>query len=179
MTNSIFRSCVTSSAVLSAFAIGMPVQAATESMGSQTEMIAPVVLTKTQDLDFGTIAPSNANGRVTINARTGARTGNANVTLIGTNGQRGLFSVTAEPGTTVNLTGQSGAIWLNGPGTARMRMVRFRVNRNNGGQRTLPRDYNIPASGTMTVGFGARLRVGANQTPGSYSGTFDLTVEYQ
>jgi len=179
MLRSITHSFAACAATLMLGAIGTTANAATGSVGSQTEMIAPITLEKTQDLDFGTIAPSAINGNVTINARTGVRSGNANVTLIGTDGQRGLFTVSAEPGATINLTGENGNIFLNGPGTARMRMVRFRVNRNNGGQRRLPQEYTIPGSGTMTIGFGARLRVRANQPAGTYTGSFDLTVEYQ
>jgi len=165
-------------AVLMLLTTASAAHAAGETIGSNTEVIAPVTLTKTQDLDFGTIAPSDANGRVTINARTGNRTGNANVTLIGTDGQRGLFTITAEPRTVVTLSGGS-FVQLDGPAGQQMVMNRLRVNRNNGGQRTLPRDYNIPGSGTMSVGFGGRLRVNANQAAGSYTGNFDLTVEYQ
>lgn len=158
---------------------GTAAYAANETVGMSTDIIAPITLTKTQDLDFGTIAPTANNGTVTIHARTGNRTGNANVTLVGSNGQRALFNLAAEPNMTVTLSSASTRIWLAGPGTARMRMVRFRVNRNNGGQRTLPRNYTVPGSGNMSIGFGARLRVGANQTPGLYSGSVDLTVDYQ
>lgn len=149
--------------------------------GSATSnVVVPVQIVNTADLDFGQIIPNGTGtGRVTINARTGARTANANATLVGTSGfSRAEFTVTGAPRQFVNLTTTSPTITLTGPGTA-MTVNRLRVNRNNGGQRTLPRTFRIPNSGTMNVGFGGRLNVGSTQAPGIYSGTFDLTVAYQ
>ncbi len=145
-----------------------------------SSVVEPVQIVKTADLDFGQIIPNGTgNGRVIINARTGARTGNANVTLVGTTGfSRAEFTVTGERRRFVNLTTSSPTITLTGPGNA-MTINRLRVNRNNGGQRSLPRRYRIPNSGTMNIGFGGRLNVATDQAAGVYSGTFDLTVTYE
>lgn len=154
-------------------------QETTQGSASST-VIEPVQIVNTADLDFGQIIPGGTGtGRVIINARTNARTANANATLVGTSGfNRAEFTVTGEPRQFVNLTTASPTITLTGPG-ANMTVNRLRVNRNNGGQRQLPRVFRIPASGTMNIGFGGRLNVGSTQAPGIYSGTFDLTVAYQ
>lgn len=159
-------------------ALAVPAAAETGSVEVDTQVILPITLSNTQSLDFGRIVPSGGLGRVTINARNGNRNGNANVTLLGTESSRGLFVGTGEGGMTVTITGSAGQIVLTGPGDA-MEVRRLRVSRNNGGQRTLPRNYNIPNNGTINIGFGGRLFVGRNQAPGLYSGTFDLTMEYQ
>jgi hypothetical protein len=45
---------------------------------------------------------------------------------------------------------------------------------------TVPTLYRISSStGIFQFGLGARLRVGANQAPGNYTGTFRLTLIYQ
>ena len=158
-----------------------PVSAQETVQGAaEISIIEPVTIVKTADLDFGQIIPNGTgNGRVTIHARTGARTGNANVALLGTSGfSRAEFTVTGESRRFVILTTNSPTITLSGPGTD-MTVNRLRVNRNNGGQRSLPRRFRIPNAGTMNVGFGGRLNVGSNQAPGIYSGTFNLTVTYE
>ncbi len=160
-------------------AVGAPAFAEDADFDVNVTVVVPASLTNTQGLDFGKIVPSGSRGIVTINARNGNRSGNANVTLIGTDFSRGLFDATGEPGMTVTVSGSARRIFLAGPGGARMRVNRFRISRNNARQRGLPRNYAIPASGSMTLGLGGRLRVGANQTPGLYTGTFDLTMEYQ
>lgn len=146
---------------------------------SSATVVDPIHITKVADLAFGSIvAPESGVGRVTINARTGARTTNANASVVGTGFERARFEVTGIPNTAVNLTTSSPTIQLTGPG-APMTIDQLRVNRNTGAQNTLPRVYTIPASGTMDVGFGGRLNVATGQAPGEYSGTFDLTVTYQ
>lgn len=154
-------------------------QTSTAQGTSRANIVVPVQITKISDLAFGSIvAPASGTGRVTINARTGARTSNVNAAPVGTGFGRGRFVVTGRPNTAVNLTVGSPTIQLTGPG-APMVVDQLRVNRNNGGPGTLPRVYTIPASGTMNVGFGGRLTVPTGQAPGIYTGTFDLTVAYQ
>jgi len=161
--------------------------AATPAFGQDTaqgsassRVVEAVQIVNTADLDFGQIIPNGTGvGRVIINASTGARTTNANATLVGTSGfSRAEFTVTGDPRRFVIFTTANPSITLTGPG-ADMAVNRLRVNRNNGGQRSLPRRFRIPNSGSMNIGFGGRLIVGSTQAPGIYSGTFDLTVTYE
>jgi hypothetical protein len=154
-------------------------QSSTAQGASRANIVVPVQITRISDLAFGSIvAPASGTGRVTINARTGARTANVNASPIGTAFNRGQFVVTGGPNRTVNLTVSSPTIQLTGPGTP-MVVDQLRVNRNTGAPGALPRVYIIPASGTMNVGFGGRLTVPTGQAPGNYTGDFDLTVAYQ
>lgn len=161
-------------------AVAAPAHADTVQGSAQAEIVEPVTITKTADLDFGLIvAHSTGTGRVVINARNGNRTHNANTSVLGATGfGRALFDVTGEARRFVILSTASNSITLTGPGTP-MTVNRLRVSRNGAGQRSLPRRYRIPNAGSMEIGFGGRLNVPPNQTPGTYTGTFDLTVTYE
>ena len=170
-------------ALFAVMAASMPAAAQSEDteQGAAAARVAqPIQITNTQSLEFGQITTNGTGiGRVTINARTGARTSNANVTRLGTTGfRRALFVVTGSAGRMVNLTTSSASFTLTGPGPA-MTVNTLRVSRNNSTVLSLPRAYVLPASGTMTIGFGGRLNIANNQTPGMYSGTFDLIATYQ
>ena len=182
-TRTLCLASVKLTAVFAAMAACMPTAAQSEDTGqgaAAARVAQPIQITNTQSLEFGQITTNGTGiGRVTINARNGARTSNANVTRLGTTGfRRALFVVTGSAGRTVNLTTSSPTITLSGPGPA-MLVDTLRVSRNNAGVRSLPRAYNLPASGTMTIGFGGRLNIANNQMPGTYSGTFDLIATYQ
>jgi hypothetical protein len=43
---------------------------------------------------------------------------------------------------------------------------------------TNPATYTTNSSGALTLDVGATLHVGANQTAGSYAGTYTMTVSY-
>ncbi|ABC62680.1 DUF4402 domain-containing protein [Erythrobacter litoralis] len=150
------------------------------TQGSASVAIAePLSITKVRDLDFGQIIPNGTGiARVRINSSNGNRSANANATLIGTRGDRATFTVVGEPRTQVNLSVAGPVISLSGPG-ATITVDRLRASRNNGGQRSLPRTFRIPRSGSMTIGFGGRLNAAPDQAPGIYSGDFELTVVYQ
>jgi hypothetical protein len=166
--------------VLAATALAAnPAVADTSTMGAETNVIVPASLTLSQPLDFGQIIPSRLAGRVTINARNGARTGNANVTLVGTDFSRVIIVATGAPNAAVTIRSSRTSVTLSGPSGATMILNTLRISRNNVGQLTLPRNYTIPATGTMNLGIGGRLNVRANQAPGVYSGSFDITMDYQ
>ncbi|MGB7407363.1 MAG: DUF4402 domain-containing protein [Pontixanthobacter sp.] len=171
--------CLVAALVCSAIAPAAGAQESTDG-ASAAAIVEPLQITKTADLDFGTLVPNGTGfGRVRIHARTGARRTNANVTAMGTDGfQRAQFELTGQPRTMISLTTSSPVITLTGPGVA-MRMDRMKVNRNNGGQRNLPQTFRLGRTGTINIGFGGRLRVASDQAPGKYSGTFDLIATYQ
>ncbi len=170
-------------AVFAAMAACMPAAAQvedTEQGAAAARVEQPIQITNTQSLEFGQITTNGTGiGSVTINARTGGRTSNANAKRLGTNGfSRALFVVTGSAGRTVNLTTSSASITLNGPGPA-MTVDTLRVSRDGGSVRSLPRAFALAANGSMTIGLGGRLNIADNQTPGTYSGTFDLIATYQ
>jgi len=172
---------IAATGVLLGFAIATPFAYAADAPSSSSATIAPTItLNKTRDLDFGRLIPSGATGRVTINARTGVRTGSASVTLIGSDNNSALFTGIGTPnqGITISISSNNITLTRMGGG-ATMRVRRFRVSAEGGGQRTLPRNYNIPVDGSIDFAIGGRLRVGVNQAEGVYTGSFDITLEYQ
>lgn len=162
-------------------AAAAPAHADDSAPGSAAANIAePISIVKNQDLDFGQIIVNGTGiARVVINARTGARTANVNATLLSSAPfGRALFTVTGQPATNVDVTLGSATIVLTGPG-APITVDNLRLSRNNGGQVIAPAVFLLPASGTMSVGFGGRLNAATNQAPGTYSGTFAVTATYQ
>ena len=129
----------------------------------RTTIVPRLSLVKTADLEFGQImASSSTAGTVSAGAFTGLGTRNQlvvfsfgapSVVLTRTNGAE---TMTADTFT----LGPSTAGGLNQLGNS----GRWRIISNNG---------------LFTLPVGATLRVGANQTPGDYQGTFTLTAIYQ
>jgi len=148
-----------------------PAQAATRAANATVTTVRPLSLTKTADLEFGSIIPSATAGTVTIDATTNARTRTGG-TVLATGATPGAASFTA-----AGLVGALALISLpasitltRGGGTETMTVNNITTN---GATTRL-----IPLTATIDVTVGGRLNVGANQVAGSYSGTFNLTVIY-
>ncbi len=142
---------------------------ATQSANINALINNPLVLAKTGDMNFGEIAPSTAATTVIIDPDGGV---NGASTAIGLGGTPTAadFEVSGLPGQTYSVTlPVNGSIVLTGPGTD------MAVD-----------DFTHDASGSLSgagsqpnaFGVGATLTVGANQTAGAYSGSFDVTLSY-
>jgi hypothetical protein len=151
-----------------------PLLAVTPPTESQADAIVlkPLSLIKKKDMDFGTLITSAAAGTATINPTTGA------VTTTG-----GVTPVPSDP--------TSAGIFL-GAGS-RNAPYQIRIPKNPitltrvGGTETMsvsswtldgPTNRMIGANEAFQFGVGAQLTVAANQAPGTYVGTFDVTVHY-
>lgn len=151
------------------------------SSDAEALLLTPLSFFKEDDLDFGQIIPSDTAGTVVMDS-TGA------VTTTG-----GVIQI--------NGTQQVARFWGYGRFNQR---VRINVNANShtltrdGGTETMvmdqvligsapptvintnPRTFRIAnTNGYFSFSLAGRLRVGANQTPGVYSGEFSVTLEYQ
>ena len=142
----------------------------TESTTASANIITPLSMTKTADLVFGNIVASGTAGTVTIEA-----------TLAGTRGMTGgatsPAATTGNPASAkFNVTGANSATYaINIPTTVSL----------TGG--TVPMSATLATStgagtlaadGKQTFYLGGTLAVGASQTAGAYSATFDVTVNY-
>lgn len=126
----------------------------------------PITLAKTADLDFGSAAPSTAATTIIVDPTTGAQTGSA-IGLGGATTAAG-FTVTGLANQAFSVTlPADGTVTLAGPG-APMAVNTF-----------LDDAPATITAGSVSFGVGATLTVGANQTAGGYTGTFDVTVSYQ
>lgn len=134
---------------------------------------------RVQDLDFGDIVPGATAGVIRI-LPDGTRTVTGGVQALGSTHQPARFAGMGSFNQQVLISVSANSIQLTGPG-APMTLsqfeigssptviltttpLRFRINSTNG-------QFNFP--------IGARLAVGANQAPGTYSGTFSITLNYQ
>lgn len=147
-----------------------PASAANSTTGhGKVLLLIPLTLTKVDDLSFGTIVPSPVAGTVTINAKTGARTSAGGVTLVPSDvGQRGLFVWAATPGQPVDFDITYPATLDDGAGHSVQVAVLFLQNSST----------ITDANGVAQTGVGGSILIAANQAPGTYTNTFDVTANY-
>ncbi|QLC22757.1 DUF4402 domain-containing protein [Parasphingopyxis sp. CP4] len=149
-----------------------PALAATQTSDAEVEILEQLTLTQVTGLDFGTIIPSATGGRINIRRNSGVCVAQGGVTLVGSDCQRGEFLVTGPSRQRYRITLASAPITLthvSGPATMVMDRVRINGNRNK----------RLNAAGNHTFFVSGRLQVGANQAPGVYDGTFDVTVDFR
>jgi Domain of unknown function (DUF4402) len=126
-----------------------------------------IAVTEATQMNFGTIGPTSAGGRVTVSP-SGVVTGPAGYYLAGPSAA-GSFKVTGTNNCAVVINFTPGS--LVGPGGAgTMTVTNFTTNAGptpilNGG-------------GRLTFSVGADLVVSGGQPGGSYNGTYTVTVVY-
>ncbi len=151
--------------IAAAAMISSGAQAATETVGADAEIIPAVTLGTPADIDFGTIAADATGGTAVVAASSGATTSCATLTCVGTSSP-GSIVVTSESGQTVDVSfATAGAVTLTS-GTDTMSMTPSLST------------TSFTSTGSDTVYVGGTLTVGASQAAGTYSGTFDVNVDY-
>ena len=140
--------------------------AATQTATAEARIITAVTLTQNTGLNLGTIAPSAAAGTVTLPTGSNTRTCSASVTCVGT-ATRGQFTVAgAATGFTVGITVPTSTS-LTGAGAPM-------------GLTLVPSITGFTSTGAPVVFFvGGTLSVGANQVAGTYTGTYNVSADYQ
>lgn len=123
-------------------------------------------------LNFGAIETRGGNAVVRVAARTGIRSivsGGSGVNLVSSPvPTAGQFSITGQPNTNVTITLPS-SITITG---------------SNGGAMTVNNFTKFPTSnafdslGNLTLKIGANLGIASNQTAGTYTGSYQITVSY-
>lgn len=152
---------------------------ATQLLGASIDVELPIILTlwrtlkvdQVRSLNFGGIGMSGGNSVVGISANTGLRSVISGVSGIQLGASRpgnpAEFSITGQPNTTIKVTLPSSTT-LTGPGAA------MTVN-NFAADTTTP---TLDNAGNLSLKVGARLNIGTNQAPGTYKGTYTVTVSY-
>jgi Domain of unknown function (DUF4402) len=155
---------------LAAASFATSAQAATTASATATaEVLTSLVVTSTADLQFGQIA-ANTGGTVTVNADS---TVAASGTLVST-GTRSpaAYSIVGSPNSMVLVTLPAAAVNLTRvSGTETMSLGGFNKNPNGA--------FLLDGSGNGSFNVGGTLTVGNAQVPGTYTGTFSVSVEYQ
>jgi hypothetical protein len=158
--------------VMLAFAGTVQAQTATATSNAAAVIIAPLSITNTGGLHFGTIMRSATAGTVSIAATDGTRSSLGGVTLSALAPVHSVatFSIEGESGKTVTITLPASTTIVNAA-TDDMIVDAFVSD---------PDDANpVTLTGAATVlRVGATLNVDANQPSGTYTGTFDVSVNY-
>ena len=155
---------------------------ATLQLPAEAVIVTQLSFFKVDDLVFGRIAPGTTAGTVTI-APSGARTATGGVRLVsGPAHQPASFAGKGSfnQALTISINATSRTLtWVGG--TQTMTMDSFVIGSTPTTNLTVaPLAFRIgSATGMFQFPVGARLRVGANQTPGIYQGNFTLTLNYQ
>ena len=142
---------------------------ATGTGNISAKIVAPVTVTETQGLDFGTIlAPTDSAKTVTISTD-GSRSDSGSGILVNTNtGKAGLFNVTGAENQNMTIT-KPGSVELHGTGSDKMTVNNFVTEPDN----------ELTLSGTSgQIKVGADLTVNKDQAVGDYTGTYTVTVSY-
>lgn len=144
--------------------------AAEATSSASAEVMTPIAISNTAALRFGKFS-ALTGGTVVISAA-GARSATGAVVLSSTNaGGAASFSVTGDNNATYAITLPNSATITHGvDNTKTMSIGTFTSNPSGTG--------TLSAGGAQTLSVGATLTVGNAQTTGSYSGTFDVSVEY-
>lgn len=164
-----------------ASAVAAPAQAQdTAAADSTVVIVQPLSFVRVQDLQFGEMLPGTTQSFVTVSPD-GVRTRTGNVTLVGADHQPARFAGMGAYNQLVRIRVGSNQIFLTGPGT-NMRVDQFRIGStpNTVVLTTSYQNFSLGSpTGIFNFGVGGRLRVNANQAPGTYTGTFSVTLDYQ
>jgi len=150
-----------------------PALAVTPTRESDADAIVlkPLSLLKKKNMDFGTLMTSATAGTATVNPATGAVTTTGGVTAATSTTSAAVFV---------------GAGSKNAPFQIRLPTAPITLTRS-GGTETMtvsnwttdgPTTRRVAANEGFQFGIGAQLAVAANQAPGTYVGTFNVTVHY-
>jgi len=134
-------------------------------------IIRPIAIAATASLRFGVIARPSTAGTLTVSTTgavttTGGVTGSNAINQGALGPRAGTFRVSGEPGASFVVVLPPTAT-VTAPGGS-MIISLFTVGALTGS----------PA-GTLDIAVGGTLAVSAAQTPGAYSGTYQITVTYQ
>jgi len=143
--------------------------AATDTGTANARIITPITVTEATQMNFGDIQPDAAASTVALSTA-GVATPTGATVVTGSPSQ-GVFTVGGTTGAAYSITLPATAT-LTGTGPA------MTVNGFNHDAGATP---TIGAGNTSTLNIGATLSVAGSgtQTAGDYSGTYDVTVDYQ
>lgn len=148
-------------------AAAAPVAATNDATG-RALLLVPLTLTKTDDLDFGTVITSSSPGTVSIAADGSGQSVTGGVTaLAAPAGGPAQFAGAGTPNQQVNL-------FLAPPAT---------ISDGNGHSMAISMNLEstsviIDSTHAFFVGVGGTVNVGANQADGTYTGTFTVLAQY-
>jgi hypothetical protein len=169
----VIRLACASALGVSALFSGSSFAANTATFDVGATVIAPISITKANDLAFGRFS-SAASGTVVVTAA-GARSATGGVALAsGITATAANFNVSGQTSATYAVTLPPETTITGGSGSDTMTVGSWTQAAASGTLGTL----SAAATGIQTLQIGATLTVGAAQPAGAYTGTFTMQVDY-
>ena len=148
----------------------LAVPAITEADGT-VALLRPLTLLKREDLNFGIVITSGPAGTVTLNPVTDAVTTTGGITAAPGLRHAARFTGAASGGPVVNIRLPNQPVTLRRVGgTQTVILSNFTLDGSD--------KRAMATAGSFDFKVGGRVAIGANQTPGTYLGTFTVTVQY-
>lgn len=154
--------------VFASFAAATSAPAQSADAGAGAKIIAPLEISNTADLYFGTIAPSTSVADTVVVAADGSRKCGPALTCLTADHTAAAFAVTGEADAFYTISLPTQIKIVNEKGTA-MDVSGFTGSKSNG--------QLLKGADSFTVG--GTLGVGVRQEAGKYTGSFTVAVEYQ
>ena len=154
--------------VFASLAAATSAQAQSADAGAGAKIIAPLEISYTADLYFGTIAPSTTVADSVVVAADGSRKCGPALTCLTAEHTAAAFAVTGEADAFYTISLPRVIKIVNENGTA-MQVSDFTGSKSNG--------QLLKGEDSFTVG--GTLDVGVRQAAGKYTGRFVVAVEYQ
>jgi hypothetical protein len=181
-----FKLCLVALAATAAFATPAAAQQATATANATAKgvVLLPLTLTKTTDLDFGTvIADPTLPGDVTIDADSGGRSITGAVVGVPTYpGDRALFQGAGSANQDVILSLSAPSVLTSGGNTLSVTSMGFDTGATSAVNATsgkLETTRTIDSTGAFEIGVGGVFHINAAQPNGLYTGAFTVTADYQ
>lgn len=134
-------------------------------------LLRPLSLIKKKDLDFGTLAASATAGTATIDPTTGTVTTTGGVTVVSGASSPAVFVGAGSKNAPFQIRVPTGPVTITRVGgTETMTVSNWTLDGAT--------NRHVAANTAFEFKVGANLAVAANQVPGTYVGTFQVTVHY-
>ncbi len=145
-----------------------PSHATTTSGSATVEILQLIQISEVQGMDFGTILTNNGLADTISLSTAGNLTAGSSSSHSGSISRSGQFSANGTPNSTLSISFQDAL--LSGGGST---ITVSNFTHNAGATPTLD------ASGTLIFNVGADLTLSENQAVGVYSGSYQITINYQ
>ena len=143
----------------SLFAASAAQAATTATGGASATVIGPLSITQTTPLNFGSFSSGATSG--TINSF-GSTTGGVTSLALGS---PAIFNVTGNPNTNFSITGPASVVLSSGLNTMTATL-------------TVPTGSSLDTAGNRAFNVIGTLAVAANQATGTYTGSYNVSVNY-
>ncbi len=162
--------CLAAIVIVAAGGVVGPAQAATASANATANVVTPIAIAKTADLVFGSFTTSAAGQTITVSAA-GVRSASGAVPMTGAT-SAAAFNVTGSGALTYAITLPTTVSMITGTGATAaetMAVTGFTSNPSGTGALT---------AGAQLLAVGGTLTTVAAQVAGAYTGTFNVSVDY-